>query len=47
MQLILHREVHSDVEAIMEYYERIAGRELADDFFAELRHFMSPQARRA
>ena len=40
MRLVLHRKVHSDVDAIMEYYERAANRELADDFYAELRHFM-------
>ncbi len=36
MRLILHRNVHSDVDAIMEYYERVASQELADDFYAEL-----------
>jgi len=41
MQLVLHRKVHSDVQAIMEYYERVASREFADDFYAELRRFMS------
>ena len=46
MQVVLHREVHSDVGAIMAYYERIASRELADDFYAELRHFMSEAAER-
>ncbi len=46
MQIILHRKVHSDVEAIMEYYERVAGRELADDFYAELRRFMLLAAER-
>ena len=40
MRLVLHREIHSDVDAIMEYYERVASRELADDFYAELRRFM-------
>ena len=46
MRLILHRQVHSDVDAIMEYYERIASRELADDFYAELRSFMLAAAAR-
>jgi hypothetical protein len=40
MRFVLHPKVYSDVDAIMEYYERVAGRELADDFYAELRHFM-------
>lgn len=46
MQLVLHRKVHSDVDAIMEYYERVASRELADDFYAELRRFMLDAAER-
>jgi hypothetical protein len=40
MRLVLHREVHSDADAIMEYYERFASLDLADDFYAELRRFM-------
>jgi toxin ParE1/3/4 len=40
MRLVLHREVHSDVDAIMKYYERVASPELADDFYAELRRLM-------
>jgi plasmid stabilization system protein ParE len=40
MRLVLHPNVHSDVDAIMEYYERVASRELADGFYAELRQFM-------
>ena len=46
MRLVLHPKVHSDVEAIMEYYERVASRELADDFYAELRRFMLEAAER-
>ena len=46
MRLVLHRKVHSDVDAIMEYYERVASRELADDFYAELRGFMLDAAER-
>jgi plasmid stabilization system protein ParE len=40
MRLVLHPKVHSDVHAIMEYYERVARPELADDFYIELRHFL-------
>ena len=40
MRLVLHPKVHSDVHAIMEYYERVATPELADDFYSELRRFM-------
>ena len=40
MRLVLHPKVPSDVHAIMEYYERVASAELADDFYSELRSFM-------
>ena len=40
MRLVLHPQIHSDVHAIMEYYERVASPELADDFYSELRRFM-------
>ncbi len=46
MRLVLHRKVHADVDAIMECYERIAGRELADDFYSELRRLMLDTAER-
>lgn len=46
MRLVLHPKVHSDVHTIMEYYERVAGPELADDFYSELRHFMVEAAER-
>jgi plasmid stabilization system protein ParE len=44
MRVILHPKVHSDVDAIMTYYERVASRELADDFYAELRRFIREAA---
>lgn len=31
MQLVLHPKVYSDIDKIMEYYERIATPELADE----------------
>ncbi len=37
MQLVFHPQVRSDVLKIMEYYERVATPELADDFYRELR----------
>lgn len=40
MRLVLHPRVHSDIGTIMDYYERSAGPELADEFYAELRYFM-------
>ncbi len=46
MQLVLHRKVHSDVAAIMAYYERVADRELAEAFYAELRRCMLSAAER-
>jgi hypothetical protein len=39
MRLVLHPKVYSDIDEIMGYYERIATRELADEFYAELRHY--------
>jgi len=46
MRVILHPKIHSDVEAIMAYYEQVAGPQLADDFYAELRRFMGEAATR-
>ncbi len=40
MRLVLHQKVHSDVDSIMGYYERVASRELSDDFYADLRRSM-------
>jgi plasmid stabilization system protein ParE len=39
MILELHREIASDVTQIMEYYEAVAGEELANEFYSELRYF--------
>jgi plasmid stabilization system protein ParE len=46
MRLILHPKVYSDIDKIMEYYEQIATPELADEFYAELRHYMEQAAER-
>jgi len=40
MRLVLHPKVYSDIDEIMGYYERVATRELAEEFYTELRHFM-------
>jgi plasmid stabilization system protein ParE len=40
MRLVLHPKVYSDIDSIMAYYEEMASRELANEFYAELRHFM-------
>ncbi len=44
MRLVLHPKVYSDIDEIMGYYERIATKELADEFYAELRHYMQQAA---
>jgi plasmid stabilization system protein ParE len=46
MRLILHRKVHDDIGEIMGYYEREDTPDLADEFYAELRHFMEEAAKR-
>ena len=46
MRLVLHPKVYSDIDEIMGYYERIATPELADNFYAELRHYMQQAAER-
>jgi plasmid stabilization system protein ParE len=44
MRLVLHPKVHSDIDAIMNYYEQAATSELADEFYAELRFVMGQAA---
>ena len=46
MRLVLHPKVYSDIDEIMGYYERIGTAELADEFYAELRHYMNQAADR-
>ena len=46
MEVVLHPKVYSDIDQIMAYYERVAAAELADEFYAELRHFMDEVAAR-
>ena len=46
MRLVLHPKVYSDIDEIMGYYERVATRELADEFYAELRHYMQQATER-
>jgi len=46
MRLVLHPKVYSDIDRIMAYYEQIATTDLANDFYAELRHFMMAAAAR-
>jgi plasmid stabilization system protein ParE len=44
MRLVLHPKVSSDISKIMEFYERVATSELADEFYRELRHFIQEAA---
>ena len=46
MRLVLHPKVYSDIDSIMNYYEKAASRELADEFYAELRFAMVQAASR-
>jgi plasmid stabilization system protein ParE len=40
MRLVLHPKVYSDIDSIMNYYERVATADLANDFYVELRSTM-------
>lgn len=44
MRLEFHRLVASDISRIMDYYEDVAGRQLADEFYAELRSLFQKAA---
>jgi plasmid stabilization system protein ParE len=44
MRLVFHPQVYADIDAIMAYYEQAASPELADEFYAELRHFLEKAA---
>lgn len=44
MRLEFHRLVASDISQIMGYYEDVAGRQLADEFYSELRAFFQKAA---
>jgi hypothetical protein len=40
MHLVLHPKVYSDIDEIMAYYERVVTRQLAEEFYAELRYYI-------
>lgn len=40
MRISLHRNVYGDVSEVMDYYDKVAGSHLADDFYKELRRLM-------
>jgi plasmid stabilization system protein ParE len=44
MRLVLHPKVYSDIDRIMDYYERVATSQLANEFYAELRSLMAAAA---
>jgi len=46
MYLVFHPKVYSDIDEIMEYYERVATRELAAEFYSELRYYMQQASER-
>jgi len=46
MRLVVHPKAYSDIDRIMAYYEAVATPEPANEFYAELRHFMGEAAAR-
>ena len=46
MRVVLHPKVSSDVQAITAYYLEVAGPELAEEFYRELRHLIIRAAER-
>lgn len=39
MRLEFHKQIAADISRIMDYYEDVAGPQLADEFYEELRAF--------
>jgi plasmid stabilization system protein ParE len=44
MRLEFHKQVHSDISRIMEYYANVGGEQLADEFYAELKLYFHKAA---
>ena len=44
MRLEFHKQVASDISRIMDYYENVAGPELADEFYTELQFYFQKAA---
>jgi len=44
MRLEFHKQVASDVSRIMDYYESVAGPELAEEFYTELQFYFQKAA---
>lgn len=45
MRIEFHKLVASDISRIMDYYEDVAGAQLADEFYEELRAFFQNAAK--
>ena len=43
-RIVYHPKVFSEVDAIMGYYESVAGSHLADEFYSEFRFFVRDAA---
>jgi hypothetical protein len=43
MRLEFYKQVTSDISRIMDYYENVAGPELADEFYTELQFYFRRQ----
>jgi hypothetical protein len=44
MWLVLHPKVYSDIDEIMGYYKRVATPGLGEEFYTELRYFVTQVA---
>ena len=44
MRLEFHRKIHSDISRIMDFYEDVAGPQLADEFYSELKVYFRKAA---
>lgn len=44
MSLEFHPQIASDISRIMDYYEDVAGQQLADEFYTELQSFFQKAA---
>ena len=44
MRLVLDPKVYSDIDEIMGYYERVATPGLGEEFYTELRYFVTKAA---
>ena len=44
MRLEFHKQIHTDISRIMDYYEDVAGPQLANEFYAELKLYFQKAA---